>query len=257
MMQQTGFEIDLVGLFRYLVKKLWIILGITVILGTLGLVVSQFVLPQEYVASSRVYVLNRSESAGVASADFALSDYMVSDYKALITGQNVTDSVIEALNLDMSHEELSDKITVSAESNTRVLQISVTDTDAQLAADIANCVREAASEQIKRIMYVDAVNLIYEAKVPQEPSSPDVLENTVLSAAAGGLLSACVLSAIFFLDDSIKSEEDVERYLGISTFGVIPYSVGLGRSGTGKGLYEGGFIRRRRKKGGRVCRRSM
>lgn len=255
MPQQTGFEIDLVGLFRHLAKKLWIVLGITVFLGVLGFLISQFVLPQEYVASSRVYVLNRSESAGVASSDFALSNYVVSDYKALITGQNVTDAVIETLNLDITHEELSDKITVSAESNTRVLQISVTDTDAHLAADIANCVREAASEQIKSIMDVDAVNLIYEAKVPVEPSSPDVLENTVLSAALGGLLSVCVLSAGFFLDDSVKSEEDVERYLGICTFGVIPYSAALGRSGTGKGLYEDGFIPRRRKRRGRVCRK--
>lgn len=257
MMQQTGFEIDLVGLFRYLVKKTWIVLGIAVILGVLGFTVSQFILPQEYVASSRVYVLNRSETAGVASSDFALSNYMVSDYKALITGQNVTDFVIETLRLDLSHEELSDKITVSAESNTRVLQISVTDTDAQLAADIANCVREAASEQIKSIMDVDAVNLIYEAKVPEEPSSPDVLKNTVLSAAAGGLLAVCFLSATFFLDDSIKTEEDVERYLGISTFGVIPYSAGLGRTGTGKGLYDGGFVPKRRRRGGKICRRLM
>ena len=257
MMQQTGFEIDLVGLFRYLLKKLWIALGTAALLGVLGFVFSQFVLPQEYVASSRVYVLNRSENAGVASSDFALSNYMVSDYKALITGQNVTDSVIDILGLDMSHEELSDKISVTAESNTRVLQISVKDTDAQLAADIANCVREAASEQIKNIMDVDAVKLIYEAKVPEEPSSPDVLEITVLSVAAGLLLSVCILSAVFFLDDSIKSEEDVERYLGISTFGVIPYSSGLGRSGKGKGLYEGGFVRRRRKRGGSVCKKSM
>ena len=156
-----------------------------------------------------MYVLGRSETNGVTSADFALSNYLVSDLQVLITGQNVTDVVVDTLELDMSHEELAGKIRVSAEGNTRVLQISVTDADALLAAEIANCVRDVASEQIKRILEIDAVNLVYEAKAPDEPTSPNVMKITVLGAAVGLILSTSTVSVRFFMIDSVKRRRNV------------------------------------------------
>ena len=249
MENQKGFELDLLGLFRYLKKKIWIILIVIAVCAGLSFVISRFVIAQQYTATTRAYVLNRSGEDSVVSSDFALSNYMISDYKVLITGQNVTDEVIAALGLDMTHEELTRKISVSAESNTRVLQISVTDTDPRRAADIANSVREVASAQIKQIMAVDAVNLVYAAMIPSEPSSPNIIKTVVLSAVMGMVLSIIILTVIFVSDDTIATEEEVEYYLGLSTMGVIPLSDGLGktrRAGIRKGLYESGFLSKRR-----------
>lgn len=209
MTEQTVFEIDLVGLLHCLKRKIMAILGITVLCGVFCFIFSSFWLPQEYVATTRVYVLGRSETNGVTSADFALSNYLVSDLQVLITGRNVTDVVVDTLELDMSHEELAGKIRVSAEGNTRVLQISVTDADALLAAEIANCVRDVASEQIKRILEIDAVNLVYEAKAPEEPTSPNVMKITVLGAAVGLILSTSTVSVRFFMIDSVKRKRNV------------------------------------------------
>ena len=209
MTEQTVFEIDLVGLLHCLKRKIMVILGITVLCGVFSFIFSSFWLPQEYVATTRVYVLGRSETNGVTSADFALSNYLVSDLQVLITGRNVTDVVVDTLELDMSQEELAGKIRVSAEGNTRVLQISVTDADAILAAEIANCVRDVASEQIKRILEIDAVNLVYEAKAPDEPTSPNVMKITVLGAAVGLILSTSTVSVRFFMIDSVKRRRNV------------------------------------------------
>ena len=209
MTEQTVFEIDLVGLLHCLKRKIMVILGITVLCGVFSFIFSSFWLPQEYVATTRVYVLGRSETNGVTSADFALSNYLVSDLQVLITGRNVTDVVVDTLELDMSQEELAGKIRVSAEGNTRVLQISVTDVDAILAAEIANCVRNVASEQIKRILEIDAVNLVYEAKAPDEPTSPNVMKITVLGAAVGLILSTSTVSVRFFMIDSVKRRRNV------------------------------------------------
>ena len=127
----------------------------------------------------------------------------------------------------MTAEALAKKITVNAQNNTRVLQISVSDTDPQRAAEIANCVREEAAIQIKRIMDVDAVNLVYEAQVPKAPSYPNVASSTLGWAAIGFVVILCVLAAVYALDDGIRTEEDVERYLGLSTLGIIPVSSDL------------------------------
>ena len=224
MENQNEIEIDLLELFHYLKKKIVILIAgclISAVVGFLGTVL--FIAPQ-YTAGTRVYVLNRSNETTVVSSDFSLSNYMINDYQVLITGQNVTKEVIKLLNLNMDHEELAEKISVTAPDDTRILQISVTDTSAQRAADIANTVRDVAVTQIKEIMDVDAVNVVYAAEVPTDPSSPSVMKNTAIAAILGLVAVIGVYVVIFLLDDTIRTEEDVGRYLGLSTVGVIPLS---------------------------------
>ncbi len=221
---ENEIEIDLLELLRYLKKKFWVIVAACGVCALAALIASQLFMTPKYTASTRVYVLNRSNENTVVYSDLQLSSQLLNDYKVLITGQNVTREVIKELGLNMSANQLSKKIDVTAPDNTRVLQISVTDTDPQRAADIANEVREVAALQIKQIMDVDSVNIIYEADVPTQPSSPNVKINVILGAVLGIFGSILILSVVFIRDDTIRTEEDVEQYLGLSTLGVIPDS---------------------------------
>lgn len=227
MEQHNELEIDLLGLVYYLKKKLWIIAAAVVVCAVLGFVASVLFMTPAYTATTRIYVMNQGDDNQVVYSDFQVAAQFVNDYKVLITGQNVTKEVIEILGLNMTPGMLRSMITVSAETNTRVLDISIKDTDPQRAADIANCVREIASVQLREIMSVDAVNLVYAADVPQSPSTPGAAKIMVLAAMVGLVAAVVVLAVCFILDDSIRTEEDVERYLGLGTLGVIPDSAEL------------------------------
>lgn len=224
MENQNEIEIDLLDLLYYLKKKLAIIVAVVTVFAVIGMGFTMFFMAPEYTATTRMYVLNRSSDKSISSSDYSVSNYMVNDYSVLITGKNVTQKVINDLGLNMTVSQLTGKISVSSISNTRVLQIKVVDTDPQRAADIANAVRETASAQIKEIMAVDAVNLVFEAEVPSGKSGPSVVKNTVLAAMVGMVAVIGVLVVIYILDDTIRTEEDVERYLGLSVLGVLPQS---------------------------------
>lgn len=222
--QKEELEIDLIDLFYFLKKKIVLIGAVFFLCALFGFTVSKFFMVPEYTASTRMYVLNRSNETSVISSDFTISNYMLNDYKVLITGQNVTKKVIQQLNLSMKPKDLAKIISVSAPDDTRVLQINVTHNNPQIAANIANAVREVAAEQIKAIVEADAVHTVYEAEVPEEKSGPYVARNTVIAAALGFLICVGILVVVFILDDTIRTEEDVERYLGLGTMGVIPIS---------------------------------
>lgn len=224
-------EIDLLELFYYLKKRILIIIAVCLLCAVVGFMGTKLFITPEYTTNTRMYVLNRSNENNVVTSDFQIATYVMNDYKALITGQNVTKEVISKLGLDMKPETLSKKIQVTSPDNTRVLQISITDTNPQLAADIANCVREVASEQIQEIMAVDAVKLVYVAETPMEPSGPSTMRNTALAGILGLVIVVGIYAVIFILDDTIRTEEDVTRHLGLSTLGVIPVSMEMGNMG--------------------------
>lgn len=220
--QSNEAELDLLELFGFLKKKILIIALIVVVCAGIAFGVTKFFMTPEYTASTRMYVLNRSSEVNVVYSDFQTSTQLVNDYRVLITGRNVTDEVIAQLGLPMSSGQLSSMIQVSSPSGTRVLQISVTDTDPLRAANIANAVREISADQIQSIMDVDAVKNVYDAEVPGGPSGPNVTRNTAIGALVGLVIAVAIFTVIFLLDDTLRTEEDVERFLGLNVLGVIP-----------------------------------
>lgn len=228
-------EIDLLELFYYLKKRILIIIAACLVFAVAGFVGTKLFITPTYTTNTRMYVLNRSNENNVVTSDFQIATYVMNDYKALITGQNVTQEVISRLNLDMKPATLSKMIQVTSPENTRVLQINITHADPQKAADIANTVREVASTQIKDIMDVDAVKMVYAAEVPAAPSGPSTTRNTAIAGILGLVLAIGIFTVIFIVDDTIRTEEDVTRYLGLSTLGVIPTSMELGTLGMNRG----------------------
>ena len=124
--------------------------------------------------------------------------------------------------MEESYEQLAGKISVSNTSDTRIIGISVEDYDPARAQYIANAVREVAAIHIRAVMDIEAVNVVDEANLPTVPSKPSKKKITGLGFLIGVALISGILVLRFFLDDSITSSEDVEKYLGITTLAVIP-----------------------------------
>ena len=98
----------------------------------------------------------------------------------------------------------------------------MTHTDPAMAQRIADTVREAAAQHALAVMDVEAVNVAETANLPTEKAAPSISKYTILGGLLGGFLAAAVIVVLFLLDDTIKSPDDVEKYLGLSTLGTIP-----------------------------------
>ena len=232
MENQKELEIDARELGYLLKKKLWLVSLVTVVCGIIGMLLSVFVMVPQYTASTRVYILNQANEAALMYSDFQASTFLMRDYEVLITGRNVTKAIIQDMELDLSIKELTDMIEVTSRENTRVIQINVTHEDPEMAAELANRVREVAAEQVAKIMDTDAMKTVYTADVPEHPSAPNVVMNTIFAAALGFLAMIGLLVLKCILDDAITCEEDVERYLGLSTLGIVPATKELGHGGS-------------------------
>lgn len=235
---RNEIEFDLMQMVRYLLKRVWVILLATIIFAVGGNFISKSVTVPQYMSHCRIYVYQRAtvgegtvgEGTGGESVDHSgllFASQLANDCEVLITGVNVTEKVVEQLDLNVSPSYISHRLTVSSEANTRILQIEYTDSDPQRAVTILNKVCEVATIQIKDIMNVDAVTTIYDAQLPNGPVKSTTDRDTILAAAVGAVLAIGVLVVLFLMDDTIRNEDDVERYLSLSTLAAIPISADL------------------------------
>ena len=218
----ASIEIDVFYLLRKLWSKKFFIIFIALIVGTIALLGSVFLVKPKYTSTTRIYVVSRSSDSSLTNQDLQAGSYLVNDYKEVITSNEVLSSVISQENLSLSTSELSGMISVSIPTDTRVISISVEDTDAQEAADIANTIREVAAEKIKSVTKVDDVTTLEAAEVASKPSSPSVKRNTLLGALVGGFLAVVSILVLEVLDDRVRRPEDVEEVLGMTLLGVVP-----------------------------------
>lgn len=218
----ASIEIDVLYLLRKLWSRKFFIIFIALAVGTIALLGSIFFIKPKYTSTTRIYVVSRSSDSSLTNQDLQAGSYLVNDYKEVITSNEVLSSVISQENLSLSTTELSNMISVNIPTDTRVISISVEDTDAQEASGIANTIREVAAEKIKSVTKVDDVTTLEAAEVASKPSSPNIKRNAALGALVGGFLAIVGILVLEVLDDRVRRPEDVEEVLGMTLLGVVP-----------------------------------
>ena len=216
-MQQTDeIEIDLWEICLVLVHNLALIVsvGIMTALGTF--LITQLFITPKYESTTKIYILNKQENNAVTYSDIQLGTQLTKDYAELIQSRFVLEEVVQGMGLDLSYEEMKKKVSVTTPTDTRILAITVEDTDPVMAMLLANSIREAAAVHIMNVMDIQAVNVSETANMPMKKASPSVMKNTFIGGVLGIFLMIAVILVRFLMDDTIKTPEDVEKYLQLS-----------------------------------------
>lgn len=217
----ASIEIDVLYLLRKLWSRKFFIIFIALVVGTITLLGSVFLIKPKYTSTTRIYVVSRTADS-ITNQDLQAGSYLVKDYQEVITSNEVLSSVIDKEKLSLTPNELSSMISVTIPTDTRVISISVEDDNAQEATTIANTVREVAAEKIKAVTKVDDVTTLEAAEVPKEPSSPNIKRNTLIGVIAGGVLAVISIIILEILDDRVRRPEDIEDVLGLPLLGIVP-----------------------------------
>ncbi|MBI5788569.1 MAG: hypothetical protein HZA78_06930 [Candidatus Schekmanbacteria bacterium] len=120
-------------------------------------------------------------------------------------------------------EAVEDQKAVALKMNKETFDFNMRSMEAQTARKIYDTLLTKFSETALR-GDINRTNVIIvdKAMPPSEPTTPKVILNILLSVVMGLPVGIGVVFVIEFLDNTVKSEEDIEIDLGMSVLGVIP-----------------------------------
>lgn len=214
-------EIDLLELLLVLRRHILSIIIAALITGAAALAYSMFIVTPVYTSTSTMLVMTK-ETTFESLADLQMGTQLTNDYKVLINARPVLEEVIFNLNLETDYERLRGAVSINNPNNTRILEISVRNSDPVLAMDIVNELSRVSSEYIGDKMEVVPPKIIEEGIIPIRKTSPSHRKNLMIGFLAGAVLAAGFWVLRSLLDDTIKGEEDIEKYLGIATLASVP-----------------------------------
>ena len=219
--EANTIEIDVLSLLRTIWRKKFLILLTAILTTGLAFAYSAFLLTPQYDSTTRLYVVTQSSDngAGITNQDLQAGSFLVKDYKEIILSQDVLKNVTTTLGLTGG---IKDKITVTIPTDTRILSISVRDSDPNQAATIANTLRDEAAKKIIEVTKVSDVTTLEAALPAEKPSTPQTKRNLALGFVAGAFLATALVLVLEVLDDRVKRPQDIEEGLGMTLLGVVP-----------------------------------
>lgn len=213
---------ELVRLLAILRRWWWLLLLGVAVGGGASFAASKAMTP--IYRTSATLLVNQSQTPGVIAYDDILaSERLTNTYRQLVTRRPVLEDVISRVGEPESTGVLRGMVSVSVVRDTQLLRLSVESADPAQAAVLANATAQAFIDQNEGtdLTRSGSVSVVEWATVPGGPVKPRVALNVVLGLLAGLVVAGGLILLLEYLDDTVKSEEDVERAAGLATLGVV------------------------------------
>lgn len=205
-----------------MLRKWWLIVLCSIIgAGALGVYTKFFVTPQ-YSASSTIYILSSTTNVSGSGISLSLSEQLTADFLLLAKSRPVLEEAAEKVGDGVTSEMLAGSVVIENPTGSHMLKVTATNEDAQLAKDIANTMADVVAKQVAKVMDTDQPNLMESAVKPVAPVSPNLSKNIMMGGLIGVALAIAAIVLLYMLDDTVKDEDDVRKYLGVNTLAAFP-----------------------------------
>ena len=219
-------ELDIRDILHILKKRIWLITAISLLALVLGSVYTFFMVTPIYRAYTTLYV-GRNTAENLSSdvliyQDLLLGEELVNDYRELAKSRQVAELTNERIyEPGLTTNAISEMIDVQSRTNTRVIEISAEHERPMLAVNIANTVAQVFTERATEIMNIENIQIIDRAIEPTKPQKPNKPVNLALSLLIGLAAGIGFAFLLEFMDNKIRTPEDVENILGLPVMGII------------------------------------
>lgn len=214
-----------VNKIMHAIKKVWMYCALIIALSALcAYGITTYVIPKTYEAIAKVIVVsnqNRSDYA-MSYADIQVSQKLTDTYAQIMLSERISDMVVQRLSDKIDTQEYRNHVKVNANSNTEIMNITVTHTDPTLAAILANEIVHVFLHEISTIMPINNVSILNQAKVPIQHKSPSLMLNIAIGLIIGLGLCGLLILVLLYTDRRIKQADDLVDIVSYPFIGSIP-----------------------------------
>ena len=215
-------EIDLLELFFTLLHS-WKAILLSFMIGAVVLgVYHSFLVKPSYQADAKIFITNTDSVINIS--DLQISAALTNDYAEIIKSRTVLNRVIDELGLNTDYRGLGNMVSVSNPNDTHIIHIMVTCGDLELARNIANTLLNVSIDQIYQIVGTSEPTIIDYARAEAvQDVTPSLRKYMAMGGLLGAVLVCAVLVSLSLMNTTIKTEEDIDKYLGLPVLATVPY----------------------------------
>ena len=208
---------ELIQYWRLIVQNR-IVIGASTLVGLVIAAAITFTTTPLYESQAQIFVSTPASTLDISAlaTGSSFSQQRVKSYAQIINSPKTLEPVIQRLDLKMDAKTLSSMVTASAPLDTVLISLTITDTNPQRAAKIANAVADQFGITVGDLelhgIGIDSpvkVSTVKDAIPADSPASPKKVINLALGLLLGFGLGIGIASLRKLLDNTVKNEDDL------------------------------------------------
>lgn len=217
-----GFELSIFEILTLLKRNLKLIITLTIVSGALAWGFSKFLIAPTYQSSATVFIQPKVNENSVSYNDLLTNQKLIDTYTQIAKSNLVINQVYPSFQGEgLSKEDIISAISVASIKDTEIIKFSVVTKDPNLSQMITNKIVGVFIDKVNNIMQLDNLKIIDTAISNDEPVGPATLRNGIIGALVGLMAAIGIIFLRYLLNNTFKSAQDVERYLGVPVLGEI------------------------------------
>ncbi|APM40308.1 YveK family protein [Clostridium kluyveri] len=222
---QEEITLDLKDFYYILKKRRMLIIIVTLACTLAAGIFSFFIIKPTYEASATIIVgkPKADEKSNTQYNDVMMYQNLVKTYAKIAASNTVMESACNKLKGAIDIEHLKKSVTATPQDNTQILEIKAQSKDPKQAVNIINVVVQAFVSESARVFPTGGdIQIMDKAQFPDKPVKPKKVLNMAVAFFVGLMASVGISFMLEYMDSTIKTEEDIARYLDMPVIGVIP-----------------------------------
>ena len=217
--------IDLGRLLLTLKKNLFSIIAWAVVGLIISLVVLFIFIEPKYSATTDILVNQKNDNVQTQYAAQQADLGAVTTYEDILKRSVILSPVLKEVkardNYKGSLGDLQKSVSVSNETNSKIISVTVTDRDAYTAADVANTVAKTFKEKIVKMMKIDNVTIVSNAKPNPSPVFPKKTLGALVGIVLGALIGVAIAIVRELTDKTVKDMDFLTDEVGLTSLGTV------------------------------------
>ena len=234
-------EINILPLLKEIVKKLWLIVLVGIIAGGGAFVGAKLLVKPTYRSGFTAYVNNKQGKQNtdyLTNSDVAAAKQLVLTYQSIIKSNSILTAAAESIGVNKSYESLALRVSTEVKDETEIISVYVEDKDPQFAYDYAQAISKTAPTYMSQIVDGSSMKIIDHPEYSEKRFKPSYSRYAIIGFLIGALIVIIFVIIRYFMDDTVKTEEEIENKFALPILGVIPDVTKASSKGSDYYYYE-------------------
>ncbi|WPC43279.1 YveK family protein [Clostridium sp. JS66] len=222
---EEEISLDLHEFSHIIRKRIKLILLITTLSTVVAGILSYCVIKPMYESKATIVVGKTNASLGDKSKyefnDIMMYQNLVKTYAEIGKSEIVAEKASSRLD-NISSKNILGSITITPVANTQLIQFKAYNSNPQTAYLMLNAVCNSFMQEAERIYPGQNVQIMDGAEIPEKPIKPKKRLNVVIAFFIGLMASVGVSFLLEYMNNTLKTEQDINKYLGLPVIGIIP-----------------------------------
>lgn len=243
--QKNEIEIDIIPAVKALLSKLWLMILIGFIVAGVAFGATKMLIKPTYRCGFSAYINNQHAQAAdkntLTNSDLAAAQHLTKTLSYIIRSNTILSASLESIDSKLSYEEFSKMVSTEIKDETELISVYVVNKDPHTAYELANAIANTAPAYMAEIVEGSSMKIVDYPVYSNRRYAPNYVKYALFGFLIGALAVAVIVIIRCFMDDVVRSEEEIEQRFGLPILGILPDNSHVNKTGDNYGAYEYGY----------------